>query len=61
MFEEGRDLVRSWFPESEDQLVRGVTHSLQMQKPASIAAAIADFLRRHPIADRRTGVADQRR
>jgi pimeloyl-ACP methyl ester carboxylesterase len=60
MFTEGRDLVRSWFPESEDQVVQGVTHALQMQKPEPVAAVVGDFLRRHPIEDRRTTVADQR-
>ena len=48
MFEEGRDLVHSWFPRTEDHVVHGVAHSLQMEDPRSVAEAIADFLSRHP-------------
>jgi pimeloyl-ACP methyl ester carboxylesterase len=48
MFNEGRDLVRAWFPRAENHLVQGVAHSLQMEDPQSVAAAIGDFLSRHP-------------
>jgi pimeloyl-ACP methyl ester carboxylesterase len=48
MYIEGRDLVDSWFPQSEDHVVQGVTHALQIQDPRSVAVAIGDFLRRHP-------------
>jgi pimeloyl-ACP methyl ester carboxylesterase len=48
LFKEGRDLVRSWFPQAETHLVQGVAHTLQMEDPQSVAAAIGNFLRRHP-------------
>jgi pimeloyl-ACP methyl ester carboxylesterase len=48
MFKEGADLVRSWFPHAETHLVQGVAHCLQMEDPRAVAAAIANFLRRHP-------------
>jgi pimeloyl-ACP methyl ester carboxylesterase len=49
LFKEGRDLVHSWFPQSEDYLVQGVMHGLQIQDPQLVASGIANFLRRHPI------------
>ena len=52
MFKEGRDLVRSWFPQAESHLVQGVAHALQMEDPGAVAAAIAEFLRRHPFQQR---------
>jgi hypothetical protein len=48
MYIEGRDLVRSWFPQSEDHMVQGVMHGLQIQDPRAVAVAIGDFLGRHP-------------
>ena len=53
-FEEGRDLVHSWFPRTEDCLVQGVTHSLQMQDARAVAKGTAAFLERYPIHRRRT-------
>jgi 3-oxoadipate enol-lactonase len=47
---EGRDLLRSWLPRMEDAVVAGATHLLQMDRPADAAAALADFLKRHPAA-----------
>ena len=47
MFKEGRDLVRSWFPQAESHLVQDVAHSLQMEDPRAVGAAIGDFLSRH--------------
>ena len=49
MFEEGRDMVRSWIPQAEDHVVRDVGHSLQMEDPCAVASAIAGFLSRHPL------------
>ena len=50
LFNDGRDLVRSWFPRMEDAVLNGATHLLQMQRPAEAAAALIDFLKRHPVA-----------
>lgn len=45
--EEGMDLVRAWFPQTEDYEVEGATHFHQVQNPPAVAEGIADFLRRH--------------
>lgn len=54
VFEEGRKLVHSWFPRTEDCLVQGVTHGLQMQDPRAVAEGTAKFLKRYPIERRPT-------
>ena len=51
-FKEDRDMVRAWFPHAEDQLVRGVGHSLQMEDPRAVAEGIARFVRRHALEKR---------
>ena len=48
LFGEGRDLLRSWLPRMEDAVLAGATHLLPMARPADAAAALADFLKRHP-------------
>ncbi|WP_037045654.1 alpha/beta fold hydrolase [Pseudonocardia halophobica] len=45
---EGRDLLRSWLFRMEDVVLDGATHFLQMEQPSAAAAALADFLKRHP-------------
>jgi pimeloyl-ACP methyl ester carboxylesterase len=50
LFSEGRDLLRSWLFRMEDVVLPGATHLLQMDQPAAAAAALADFLKRHPAA-----------
>jgi len=47
-FKEGKDLVHSWFPRTEDCVVEGATHGLQMQEPKAVAEGIAKFLKQHP-------------
>ncbi len=47
-FGEARDLLRSWLPRIEDAGLAGSAHLLQMERPADAAAALADFLKRHP-------------
>lgn len=54
VFEEGRNLVHSWFPRTEDFVVQGVTHGLQMEDPRTVAKGTAAFLKRYPIQRRRT-------
>lgn len=49
MFEEIRDLVHSWFPQTEDHLVPGANHLLQIQDPRNVAEGISDFLSGHPL------------
>ncbi|MEN8145657.1 MAG: alpha/beta hydrolase [Gemmatimonadota bacterium] len=49
MFEEIGELVHSWFPQTEDHLVPGTNHLLQMQDPRSVAEGISAFLSRHPL------------
>ena len=45
---EGRDLLRSWLVRMEDAVLDDATHFQQMEQPAAAAAALADFLTRHP-------------
>lgn len=47
---EGRDLLHSWLLQTEDAVLAGATHALQMARPADAATALADFLKRHPAA-----------
>ncbi len=47
------ELVKQHFqslvPHTEQVVVPGVNHSMQMQDPKLVAAPIADFLSRHPL------------
>jgi pimeloyl-ACP methyl ester carboxylesterase len=47
LFVEGRDLLHSLLPQTEDALLAGATHLLQMARPAEAAAALVDFLKKH--------------
>jgi pimeloyl-ACP methyl ester carboxylesterase len=44
LFVEGRQRLHAWFPDCRDADIVGATHLLPMEAPASVAAAIADFL-----------------
>ena len=46
---EGRELVHSWFPQTEDFDAQS-THLLQMQDPKGVAHALAEFFSRHAMA-----------
>ncbi len=46
---EGRELLHSWFPQTEDCDVNS-THLLQMQDPGGVAQGLAGFFARHPIS-----------
>jgi pimeloyl-ACP methyl ester carboxylesterase len=48
-FAEVRDLMLAWLPQAEDVVLAGADHSLALTHPAEVAAAVAAFLRRHPI------------
>jgi pimeloyl-ACP methyl ester carboxylesterase len=54
-FAELRDLMRTWLPQAEDVVLAGADHSLTLTHPAEVAAAVAAFLRRHPIPGEATG------
>lgn len=48
-FAEVREVILRWFPEAEDVIVSGADHSLAVTHSAEIAAALSEFLRRHPV------------
>ena len=50
LFGEGRDLLHSWLPRTEDAVLAGASHMLQVVRPVEAAAALTDFLKRHPAA-----------
>lgn len=52
LFAEGRDLVHTWLPQTEDAELPGANHLLQIRDPAGFARALAGFLGRHPIRAR---------
>jgi pimeloyl-ACP methyl ester carboxylesterase len=47
--QEGRALIHSWFPQTEDYDAQS-THLLQMQDSRGVAHGLADFFSRHPMA-----------
>jgi pimeloyl-ACP methyl ester carboxylesterase len=51
IFHEGRPVLHSWLPQTEDLDV-DATHMLQIEEPAAIAAGLAAFFDRHPISQR---------
>lgn len=50
LFVEGAKLLRAWFPQAEEQTVKGAGHLLQMQRPDLVAESLAAFFARHPCA-----------
>lgn len=50
VFTEGRDLFRSWLPQTEVDVMPGANHLLHLRHPADAAARLAAFLKRHPVA-----------
>src|SRR5262249_60354901 len=42
-FKEGRALVHAWFPRTQDCVVQGATHGLQMQEPRAVAEGVGAF------------------
>ena len=49
-FVEIEGLLREWFPQLETVRVPGVDHMLHLQRLTLVAAAVANFLVRHPIS-----------
>ena len=48
IMKEGRQLLHTWFPQTEDLDVN-TTHLLQIQDPKAVAHGLAQFFARHPI------------
>ena len=49
-FAEVRRLILTWFPQAEDVEIAGADHSLAITHPLAVAAAMENFLHRHPMA-----------
>lgn len=49
-YTEGRDLIHSWLPQTEDDVMPGANHLLHIRHPADAAARLAAFLKRHAVA-----------
>ena len=47
--EAGKQYFRSLIPHTEEAVVPGVDHAMQMLDPKRVAEPIADFLSRHPL------------
>jgi pimeloyl-ACP methyl ester carboxylesterase len=48
-FQEGAELVQSWFPHAERVAVPHSGHLLMVQNPAAVAQRLGAFVSRHPI------------
>ena len=48
VFEDGKQLLRSWLPQTREAVVPGVNHLLQVKSPGLVAKIIAEFLLSHP-------------
>lgn len=47
-FVETYELLLDWLPDAEGFVLSNAAHGLQLQNPSGVAAALADFLARHP-------------
>jgi 3-oxoadipate enol-lactonase len=48
-FREGRELLRSWFPQLEQLDISAAGHLLQLQSPGAVGSGLASFFSRHPL------------
>ncbi len=48
-YEECRDQIRQWMPQTETAVLHEATHLLHMQQPAGAAALLLAFFARHPL------------
>src|SRR5215471_8491754 len=48
-YEECRDQIQRWIPQTETAVLHGTTHLLHMQQPAGAAALLRAFFARHPL------------
>jgi pimeloyl-ACP methyl ester carboxylesterase len=53
-FTETQQLLLSWLPNAEGFVLPDAAHFLQVQNPHTMAEALADFYRRHPIRESTT-------
>jgi pimeloyl-ACP methyl ester carboxylesterase len=44
-------MLRSWLPDVEECTIEGAGHLLHLQRPEAVAACLASFLQRHPLAE----------
>jgi len=44
---EAGERIRDWWPESEQYVVAGATHALQVTEPSGVAQGLAQFIARH--------------
>jgi pimeloyl-ACP methyl ester carboxylesterase len=44
---EAGERIREWWPESEQYVVAGATHALQVVEPGGVAQGLAQFIARH--------------
>jgi pimeloyl-ACP methyl ester carboxylesterase len=51
-FAEVHQLMMTWLPHAEHVILAGADHNLALTHPADIAAALTNFLTRHPITFR---------
>ena len=49
VYREGRDLVKSWLPQTQEHYIEGINHALQMQDPQVVAEGMAEFLQANPL------------
>jgi pimeloyl-ACP methyl ester carboxylesterase len=54
-FSEFEEMLRGWFPQLETVRVPNVDHMLHLKRPALVAAAMAEFLGRHPLTSAKRG------
>jgi pimeloyl-ACP methyl ester carboxylesterase len=54
LFVEGRDLLHALLPHTQDAILAGSTHLLQMAQPTDAAAKLVDFLKKNAAPAQRT-------
>jgi pimeloyl-ACP methyl ester carboxylesterase len=50
LFDEIRDLVHAWFPQTEEAVLADANHAFPITHPRELAAGLVAFLRRHPVS-----------
>src|SRR5919202_3119840 len=54
LYQECRDRVKAWMPQTETVVLDGASHLLHIQQPARAAALLSKFFAAHPIAPGRS-------
>jgi pimeloyl-ACP methyl ester carboxylesterase len=52
LFAEGHQLIQQWWPQAEPFVLPAAAHPLQMTHPQGMAAGLAGFFARYPLAVR---------